>query len=265
MAEKQTRVRWAQEEIEALCKLWALRHARVGVGFTYKGLQKITTEAGHGFRPRTLAKREAEAFIEKYKPLALHFWAQDFDSKHAVGAQPAAAQDQRKEEPEQEETDTPQPVPTTPHSPQSTLEQELAKLFQTVVEERITEFENRITRKFLLLLEGIPGYSRPVLPLQRMPAVSTAETERKLVVVLMNAMRPQVDSVARAFPQLDIRSVEGHMPSGLDPDLVIGMVKFMSHPLDTALRKKFGKQYIRVNGASESVKVAIRGALDLKE
>jgi hypothetical protein len=236
-----TRVRWTQEEIEALVARWVNRHNAVSVGFTEKGIRRVALEAGFGYRPRQMTADQGREFAAKWATLA----------KELATAQTAKSSSQEPEEVE--------PAPEMPPAPAS-ASHSLDDAIKFLIEERLTEFENRLTEKILLLLGGIPGYRMPVIP-KRLPVVDTKTTEKKQVVILVNALAAQVHSVERAYPELDIRAVNDRLPNDQDPALVIGLHKFLSHSLEAALKRRYGSRYVAAKGAADSVKQLIQAKL----
>lgn len=68
----------------------------------------------------------------------------------------------------------------------------------------------------------------------------------KPVIVLVNAMADQTQSIQSAFPQYEIRSVQDRMPGEQNPLLVVGFTKFMNKSTDNLCASKFGASYMRV-------------------
>ncbi len=221
------RVFWTQTEIEAICWLWAERHVHAGVGFTAKGIQKVALIEGFGFRVRKLPAHLAQHFVDNHNHMARAF-ATKVDQP--LGAMPPA----------------PPPEDVT-----------IATLIRDIVRVELVGFKEQLCADMLEMFKGVPNYNRPVIT----KAVVAPVREKKFRIVLINAMKAQLDSVAMAFPEHDVQvNLNGAMPNG-DYDLVIGLVKFMTHTLEKALIKKYGPRYIRVSGAASAVKEEIKRRL----
>jgi hypothetical protein len=203
---------------------------------------KVALEPDQGFRTRNLPAAQARDFVEKYLGLARSF------EQEAVNSERGEATEQ---------------VPEAEAEGSLTGTGSLDAAVKVLLDKALREQEERLTAKFLELLKGIPGYNRPVM-LHTPEPIRTKE-KPVYTVVVVNAIRAQVESVQRAFPSIDIRAVNDRLPAEQDPDLVVSLVRFIDHPLDRSLRKKYGSRYVPVNGASESVKAAIRQRLNLEK
>jgi hypothetical protein len=69
----------------------------------------------------------------------------------------------------------------------------------------------------------------------------------KPTVILVNANKPQVDSVQDSFPQFEIKSVRDRCPQDQHALLVVGFTKFMNKDLRNICKKKFGDGYLELS------------------
>jgi hypothetical protein len=228
---------WSQEEIEALCKFWVQRNREVGLRFNSHGLKTIADTPDQGFRVRRLTTAQAEDKVAGMLPIIRQF------------AEEAEKQAEEKALRQLEQMVQKVETPVV-----------LDLAFQEMLNKALKEQEERLTAKFLEMLKGIPGYSRP-MSVKRVEAVEEAPPKYTHQVVVVNALGAQIESIRREFPNMDIRAVNDRMPAETDPDLVVSLTKFMNHPLDRSLQKKYRERYVPVNGAADSVKVAIRNRL----
>jgi hypothetical protein len=164
------------------------------------------------------------------------------------------------------EAPTPAPAPEAPA--QKTLGQIIDAAFEDALtralDERLQQLESRIIGSLVDAFAAL-RQARPNGPLPKFAHPIEVPRARPPKVIVVNALRPQFDSIKRAFPTLDLRLVENRMPGEDDADLVVSLTKFIDHPLDRALRKKFGDAYVPVNGAADSVKVAIAARLQIAQ
>lgn len=74
-------------------------------------------------------------------------------------------------------------------------------------------------------------------------------------ICLVNAQSVQRSAVQAAFPQFEVRTVDGRPPGEQHVDLVVGFTKFMSHAVEKACISKFGDKYVRISGsASDAIR-----------
>jgi hypothetical protein len=244
-------VRWDQAEIEAICRRWAHEHVTIATHFNDKALLRLARLDGFGYRSRDMTADARRAFLAEHLNLLQQLAKEERQAKAqptAVESSPAAA-----------------PVPAQPESELSfgaLMDRALQRTVKEAVKEAVAQAEGRMLAAMQEMLKGIPGYNRPII-IKHETVAAPEPAKPKYQVIVVNALPAQFESVKRAYPDLDLRLVEGRMPGEEDPDLVISLTKFMSHPLDRSLRKKYGSRYCPVNGAADSVKVAIRERLQV--
>lgn len=222
-----TKVHWRAEEETAIAKRWYEQHHAIGVPYTYRGLQKIAAETGEGlgYRPRMLQAANAQALLPKFLALV-----------KAI---------------------EPEPVPTPVEEDQPAMTMEA--IIRKIVKEELELFGVQLLRAMLEKSE-----SRFLTGMKE----TSKEKEKKPIVLIVGGLPEQHNAVKRAFPQLDIRGYSqasgGNRLPTEDADLVIGMVRFISHPDTYILSKRYKEKWTMVNGASDSVKTMINIKLGLK-
>lgn len=250
-------VHWTQEEIEALCRKWAHDHVHLATSLSDKGLLKIARMEGFGYRPRDAQPESRRTFITKHLPLVEQFIQEERAAKLAPPPAAAAAPTPADAIPQ------PQPAAAEPEPTFGALiDRALQRTVKQAVKEAVGQAEDRMIAAFTEMLKGIPGYNRPLI-IKHETVTAPEPSKPKYQVVIVNALSAQFESVKRAYPDLDLRLVSHRMPGEEDPDLVVCLVKFSDHAITRALRKKYGSRYCPVNGAADSVKLAIRDRLQL--
>lgn len=261
------RTHWSQEEIEAICVKWARDHIRKGIALSDLGLSKITNIDGFGYRPRKLGAGTRRDFCAKYLPLVQA--EVERQRKAPADVPPAAATVPAPMTP-------PEPMPAAPLPAQSLgglIEQALSHMIDRSVAQHMASVEERLSDKVSSMfgfvvdaLKTVPGIRLPAP--RHDPTAPSEDKVKKQMVIIVSGLPAQFDSVKRSFPDLDLRHyphpaarIPAEEPDAAD--LVVSLTKFIGHPLDRSLRKKYGAHYCPVNGAADSVKIAITERLGL--
>lgn len=246
---KKRHIVWKQEEIDACIAAWAQDHISAARSMSDKGLRQVALIDGRGYRVKKFTADAARKFVERYKG------ALQAEIDRQLAAPPAP--------PPAPEPEAPAPAPAMVTPPEPSLGELIEKALTEAIGRAVTlamaASEARIAATIADALAARPGHRPRPAPVE--PHADQPAKVKGPQVIVINALPEQFQSVQRAFPDLDLRLVRDRMPGEDNPDLVIGMVKFMSHPLEYALKRKYKDKYHRVNGAADSVKIAIEHKL----
>ena len=89
-----------------------------------------------------------------------------------------------------------------------------------------------------------PNWIEPVTLTPQIPIPSQAP--RKKLIVLINPKPNQTMAIERDFPQFEVQSVDGQLPSEHRAAAVVGFGAFMSEPLRKQCKGRFGDNYIHI-------------------
>lgn len=267
---KASKVFWTQEEIDAVVEQWAKEHVANPRPFDTKSLHYVAGLNGFGYRPRPkLSGSKLTTFVERHAGRALAL-AKEFKAKPELMTKPkdaapglTALADAHKRLAEAVMSAPPPPVKQP--SPGELIEQALSAIVAKVLAEQLPAIATDLRSLLVGALQGLPGVRVPTPPRPKIEGEPEQPREDRPQVLIVNALPAQFESVKRAFPDLDLRLLQNRMPAEPDPDLVISLTKFMNHPLDRSLRRKYGPRYCPVNGAADSVKNAITARLAIPQ
>lgn len=266
---------WEQAEIEAVCLKLARDSVLIATPVSEHGLRRVAMFDGFGYRPREMTADAARAFVESHRRLI-----EDEAERIRKGwtAPPPAHP-------------APAPVASAPAQPSAPapsfgalLDAALASAVASAVDGAVSAalarelpaVEARMRKAFAEVLQAAFSTPSEAAPASggnvadatpaTMPAKPPeAAHERPKLVVVVNALPAQFESVKRAFPDLDLRlGPRDKMPGEEHPDLVVSLVKFINHSLDRGLRKKYGTKYAPVHGASDAMKTCIANRLNVQ-
>jgi hypothetical protein len=164
------------------------------------------------------------------------------------------------------------PQPEAVGTPLSAGRGRLEDLLRTIVRQELASMEERLMAAITAQPVEPERFTVPGLRLDRSllppnpPQVHVPKTEapkKKRQVIVVGGLSSQFASVQEAFPQLDVRLVTGRMPAEQTPDLVLGVTRFLDHPLERKLRDKYGDQYVAVppGGSASTIKQMVQARL----
>lgn len=267
-SEKRPRLKWSNKENELVESYIAAQCVKLDRAPLIKDIETASRLADQGWRPHTKAWAHG-LWMKKHR--------EHVEAKIAALRAKPPVEPEPPPEPTVQAEAAPVEIAAAPSAPPpreltlgEMLEQALTKTLQGIVQGAVDSLEQRLMAALSSVASAAPATVVPDYmtrldktklppPAPQQPPMAKAAPKKKVVIVV-NALSEQFQAVQRAFPELDLRLSTDKCPNEQDPDLIIGMVKFMSHPLEAQIRKKYGMdKYVRVNGASDSVKQAIRG------
>jgi hypothetical protein len=278
---KRRRIQWEQAEIEALCRKWAADHVQLATKLSDKALLHLARMDHCGYRPREMQADVRRKFMAQYLTVVEKF-VRELREPRAVAPAPEAAKPAAA--PVVSEPAAAAPAAggaaltlgalidqalerTVKQALEAAVLNERAAIRDTVdkaVERALIVQEHHLLTALADMLKGIPGYNRPIVIKRAEPAPEEAKADKPLYqVIIVGGFSAQLDSVRRAFPQLDVRQSTHTLPDENDPDLVVGLAKWMSHPLEKAVKRKYGQRFFVIHGAADMLKQTIARKLNV--